>query len=58
MDIEAALLLTDSGEIYIALMEAERRNVEHYICIKLRQNYEKALNREYISKLRSISSRV
>lgn len=58
MNIEAALLLTDSSEIYRALMEAESRFVEHCVIVKLRQNYEKALNREYIAKLRSSSSRV
>lgn len=52
MDIETALLLTDSSEIYRAAVEAERRNVDHGTCQKLWRNYEKALNREYMAKLR------
>ena len=52
MNIEKALLFTSSSEIYKAAVEAEQRNVEHYIIQKLWQNYEKALNREYVTKLR------
>lgn len=52
MNIEKALLLTDTAGIYRAAVEAEQRNVEHYIIQKLWQNYEKALNREYVTKLR------
>lgn len=52
MNIEKALFLTSSSEIYRAAVEAETRNVEHYIIQKLWWNYEKALNREYVTKLR------
>ncbi len=55
MNIEDALFLTDSSEIYRAAIEAERRNVDHGICKKLWRNYEKALNREYIEKMRKIN---
>lgn len=53
MNIEEALLLTKSEEIYRAVVEAESRNVEHYIIQKLWRNYEKALNKEYMTRLRS-----
>ena len=53
MNIDEALLLTESEEIYKAAVEAERRNVEHGTCKKLWRNYEKALNREYMARLRS-----
>lgn len=53
MNIEDALLLTSSDEIYRAAVEAETRNVDSWVIKRLWQNYEKALNKEYIAKLRS-----
>ena len=53
MNIEDALLLTSSDEIYRAAVEAETRNVESWVIKKLWRNYEKALNNEYMAKLRS-----
>jgi hypothetical protein len=46
MDIEKALKLTSSKDLYRAAVEAERRNVEHEIIRELYRLYYEAVEKE------------